>query len=459
MPALAIDINDASLVVANDSAVLAVEPGFARVERGKILTGDAARASARLHPRQTSNRFWNTLGMEPGSAGIDVGKSAAELAYAQLESLWKRFGGGVTDVMLVVPGIHRTEQLGVLLGLTQECGMPVRALVDTAAAASVRPYPDRQLMHVDAGLHRSALSLIDQNGQAQVRSDHPLNQGLAGITDSFARRIAELFVRAKRFDPFAHAEAEQALYDRLPQWFVELQRDERVELALPYRNEEFRVGTERDAVFGAAHGFCRALTQLIAQHRELGKGLVVQVSDRLAAVPGLMAELGRLDDSLAEPLEPGHAARSALLARASVAAQSAAQVKFLKRLPWRAEARIATPGHPQPAAAAASANKPPTHVVFDGVAYRVGAEGIAIGREADPQRRTLLVGEGSSGVSRLHCEVVLRDGELKLRDLSSFGTFVNERKITRETVLERADVIRVGSPGAELHVVSLEGAE
>jgi predicted component of type VI protein secretion system len=69
------------------------------------------------------------------------------------------------------------------------------------------------------------------------------------------------------------------------------------------------------------------------------------------------------------------------------------------------------------------------------------------------------VGEGSSGVSRLHCEVVLRDGELRLRDLSSFGTFVNERKVAGETVLSRADVIRVGSPGDELHVVSLEGAE
>ena len=65
---------------------------------------------------------------------------------------------------------------------------------------------------------------------------------------------------------------------------------------------------------------------------------------------------------------------------------------------------------------------------------------------------------GNSGVSRVHCEVVLRDGELKLRDLSSFGTFVNERKVAGETTLNRADVIRIGSPGAELHVVSVEGA-
>ena len=102
--------------------------------------------------------------------------------------------------------------------------------------------------------------------------------------------------------------------------------------------------------------------------------------------------------------------------------------------------------------------KAPTHVVYGGLAYRVGAAGLAIGREADPQRRTVVL-VGNSGVSRLHCEVVLRDGELKLRDLSSYGTFVNEKKVAGEATLKRADVIRIGSPGAELHVVDVEGAE
>ena len=239
------------------------------------MTGEAARAGARLQPRQTSNRFWSALSLEPGSAGADLGKSAAELAYAQLESLWRQTGAGVTDVVLVVPGAYRTDQLGVLLGLAQECGIPVRALVDAAVAASARPYPGRQLMYVDAGLHRASVTLIDQDGEAQVRAEYSLGQGLAGIADGFGRRIADLFVRATRFDPFTHAETEQLLYDRLPKWLEQLQRDERVELALEYRDEEFRVAAERDAVLGVAHGFCRALTQLIAQHRELGKKLVL----------------------------------------------------------------------------------------------------------------------------------------------------------------------------------------
>jgi hypothetical protein len=410
-----------------------------------------------LQPRQTSNRFWSALSMESGSAGADLGKSAAELAYAQLESLWRTHGNGVTDVVVVVPGAYRTDQLGLLLGLAQECGMPVRALVDAAAAASVRPYPQSQLLYVDAGLHRAAVTLIEQDGEAQVRSEHALNQGLTGIADAFARRIADLFVRSTRFNPFEHAETEQQLYDRLPQWLAQLERDERVELELDYRGEKYRVAAERDGVLGVAHGFCRALAQLVAQHRERGKSLVVQVSDRLATLPGLLSELARLDDAECESFETGHAARSVLLARSLHAAPSSAQVKFVKRLPWRAEARTEARASRQPAPASAAAS-PPTHLVFAGLAYRVGAEGVAIGREADPQRRTLVVPAGNSGVSRVHCEVVLRDGELTLRDLSSFGTFVNERKVAGETTLKRADVIRVGSPGAEFHVVSLEGA-
>ena len=460
MSALAIEINDSGLAVANETGVLAIEPGFARIDGGKIVTGEPARARARLNPRQTSSRFWSALSMDSGSAGSDIRKSTAELAYAQLESLWQRFGAGVTAVVLVVPGGYRTEQLGLLLGLAQECGMPVRALVDAAAAASVRPYPKRQLVYVDAGLYRASVSLLAQNGEVQVRAEHALAQGLSNAADAFARRVADHFVRATRFDPFTHAEAEQALYDLLPAWLEALQREERVELTLKYRNEEFRITPERDAILGVAQtGVYRAVIQLIAQHREPGKRLVVQLSDRVAVLPGFVGELARLDDSQIERFPAGHAARAVLLAPSIAGSQG--DVKLLKRVPWREAPREdpaeTGPRAPEPAPVLARV-KAPTHVVYGGLAYRVGAAGLAIGREADPQRRTVVL-VGNSGVSRLHCEVVLRDGELKLRDLSSYGTFVNEKKVAGEATLKRADVIRIGSPGAELHVVDVEGAD
>jgi hypothetical protein len=312
-------------------------------------------------------------------------------------------------------------------------------------------------MYVDAGFQRISVTLLEQNGEAQVRAEHALGQGLAAIADMFARRIADHFVRATRFDPFAHADTEQALFDRLPAWLDSLAREERVELSLQHRDEEFRVTVERDAVLGVARELYRALVQLIALHRDAGRGLVVQLSDRVAALPGFVGELARLDDSEIESFAPGHAARSVLLDTSVTAAKG--EVKLRKRGAWREaprdEKREPEQRKRAPVAATFARAKPPTHIVYRGLAYRVGADGLAIGREADAKRRTVVL-QTNGGVSRLHAEVALRNGELTLRDLSSYGTFVNEKKVAGETPLHRADVIRIGSPGAELHVVDLE---
>ena len=63
MGAVAIEINDFGLAVANESGVLGIEPGFARIDAGKVVTGEPARARARLQPRQTSSRFWSALSL------------------------------------------------------------------------------------------------------------------------------------------------------------------------------------------------------------------------------------------------------------------------------------------------------------------------------------------------------------------------------------------------------------
>ena len=86
----------------------------------------------------------------------------------------------------------------------------------------------------------------------------------------------------------------------------------------------------------------------------------------------------------------------------------------------------------------------------------MGADGLVVGRVPVDGRRTLVVGDEAGGVSREHCEIVLRDGELRLVDLSRYGTFVNEKRVDGEIALARGDVVRVGVPGAELLVVEVE---
>src|SRR5690606_34147481 len=159
-----------------------------------------AYAQARLKPRQVSSRYWSNLSLDAGSSGIDGAGSAAELAFAQLDGLWKRFESEADAVLFVVPGYYGREQLGLLLGMAEECGMRVRALVDAAAAASARPYPGRQLVYVDAGLHRVSVTPLSQAEVAVAEREQGIEAtGLANATDLLARWIAERFVLATRF--------------------------------------------------------------------------------------------------------------------------------------------------------------------------------------------------------------------------------------------------------------------
>ncbi|MFO7286828.1 MAG: FHA domain-containing protein [Gammaproteobacteria bacterium] len=461
---LAIEINDAGIVVADRDEVLAIEPGYALAENGRIATGADAERQARLKPRHVSNRYWASLSLEPGSAGIGE-LSAAELAYRQLDALWSRFRGSASSAVLVVPGSYTREQLGLLLGVADECGIDVAALVDAAVAAASRPYPGRRVVHVDAGLHRVSVTPVEQGDEAIAGSELALEStGLAAVRDMVARWIAETFVLATRFDPFHHASSEQALYDRLPRWLGSLDEADAIELTLEHGEDTFAVKVERERLVGVVRGFNRAVTQLIAQARTSDEPLVVQVSERLARLPGLARELARLDAARIVNLPVGHAAREAIKGIERVE-RNGGPVRLLKHLPWRAPAedepeavvRAQPNGEPAPAADAPVRDVAATHVVYRGVAYPVGADGIVIGRAAIDGRRTIIVDGAQGGVSRLHCELAVRDGELRIKDLSRYGTFVNEKPVSGDAVLQPGDVIRVGSPGVELLVIGVAG--
>jgi hypothetical protein len=181
----------------------------------------------------------------------------------------------------------------------------------------------------------------------------------------------------------------------------------------------------------------------------------VQLSDRLARQPGLAEELARLDDAIVVAHPPGHPALMALGALAQLGTGD--QVKLLRRVAWRGdpvETMVASTA-PAPSTAPTAPTERPTHVVYRGIAYPVNGS-LLIGRGKVDERRMIVVDDRSSGISRSHCEVAIRHGEVVVRDLSSHGTFVNEKRVSGEEVLHPADVIRIGSPGAELTLVRVE---
>ncbi len=61
--------------------------------------------------------------------------------------------------------------------------------------------------------------------------------------------------------------------------------------------------------------------------------------------------------------------------------------------------------------------------------------------------------EGSDKLSRYHAEIFVADGKLRVRDLGSRnGTWVNDKRIPKETTVDSADVLRLGDGGPAIRV-------
>jgi pSer/pThr/pTyr-binding forkhead associated (FHA) protein len=75
-----------------------------------------------------------------------------------------------------------------------------------------------------------------------------------------------------------------------------------------------------------------------------------------------------------------------------------------------------------------------------GKAHELKVEKTTIGRVED---NTFQIAEGS--ISSHHCEILLRGGEVVVRDLNSTnGTFVNGQQVTGEAVLKPGQIVRFG---------------
>ncbi len=459
MTALALEIAGDGLTLLREGGAVVREPAYALLEGAAVITGEPARRQYRIRPRHVQRRFWDQLGEDeiPGT-----GLTQADLAHAQLEAAWEIHGDGVEAVYLVVPDGYTRDQLGLVLGLAQECGLPVAGLVPTALAASTRAEPDRQRLHLDAGLgHFTVTEIVIGERLRWLRQQRLDSVGLDSLRDRWIRLIGEGFLTSTRFDPLHDAQSEQALFEALPGWLAAV-REGPVRLTLEYQDKRFETQLEATAFTTSVERAYRALQQLVAALREPGQPLTLQLGERAALLPGLAAALARLGETRVVPLPPGYAAAGALARRTMFARGEGATTVLTRSLP------VLEPGDalalqapvveavPRPASEAAGGMRA-THVVWRGVAHPLTGDALTIGTAVDdaPSARGLALPEDSAGVSSRHCELrLLEDGAL-LTDLSRYGTFINGCRAGTETRVQPGDVIRVGTQGEELLMIRL----
>jgi len=447
---LAADINDAGITILNEDAVLYREPGFALLEDDGLTTGNSAFLYARVKPRRIHDHYWSDLRTDPLPDQRFQHLSAADLVSRQLEQIRDKVSGQGDRMVVAVPPYMNHENLGLFLGICNEVGLPVIALIDAAVAATRRQYSNATPVHVDMSLHSAMLTRVAQSGQAQVEKTAVVEaSGLIAMYEAWMRIISDAFVQQSRFDPLHTAETEQMLLNHIPRWLNAAAGGGTVELQLDYSGLSHKAELDSLVLISAAAPvYQRIVSQLRALYRA-DETPAIQLTDRAARMPGLADMLKARVGGEVFLLESAATARG-LLSRCRDMQAGEGQISLVRKLPWD-QVPVSLQSSSTP-----SEGGRPTHVLIDNTAYSVSDQPLNLGTQMVEGERWVDLQQSMPGVSRRHCAVQMENGQCVVRDFSRYGTFLNGHKMDGSAVLQTGDLIRLGTPGYELRLIATE---
>ena len=275
-----LEINDCGLRVFNGTDEVLDSPGVAIIEPQQILVGTAALMRARSHPTQVNNQFWRRLSLESLKSENVRCRHHADLAYCHLQELSEHCDLP-EEVVLAVPGNFTREQLALLLGIVNESPINAVALVDAATACIGGCAPRGIQLHIELQRHQTLVSRVAVHEQAVLDIAETVSDaGLQNFQDAWARVFTDAFIMQCRFDPLHSAEAEQQLYDMMPQWVNRAMRQGEVMAELDDRTAKISLRQLQDAS-----------TPILSRVRALIDNLsesnsIIFVSHRWAEIPG-----------------------------------------------------------------------------------------------------------------------------------------------------------------------------
>lgn len=449
MSLLAAHINDAGICVLNADRILYRQPGFVLLEDDGLHTGAEAFAMARIRPRRIQNLFWANLDAAPIADRQFRHLSNADLVSRQLEEIWQAVADQGDRLVVAVPAYMRNEQLGLFLGIAEELRIPIAAMADAAVAATRREYRNAVPVHVDIGLHSVTLSRMAQGGVASVeRAEIIEDSGLLALFDAWRKVVAESFVQQSRFDPLHTAETEQAIQDRLTDWLTAASTGSRLAMQIDYRGVTHQAEVETLPLLAAAAPVYQRIASRLRALYRADETPALQLTDRAARMPGLADMLVARVGGEVFMLEAGATARG-LIGRCRDMQAGDGGVSLIRQLPWDQAAVEVTPLEVE------SQGGRPTHVLYENTAYAITADALQVGSQPG-SGRWIDLQENMPGVSRHHCTFQQENGQCVIRDLSRYGSFLNGHAIDASAVLQVGDLVRVGTPGFELRLITTE---
>lgn len=451
-----VELNDAGLLVAASGGELLESPGYLAFEGKQLVVGTAAAEKVKLIPAQTQYAFWENLASSTPPTGQlpQSGLTHADLAYRHLEWLWGIVGKELKQLVICVPADWQRDELALLLGICQSLKIPVRALVNTALAASTHPQPGQRLMYLDLHLHRLVLSTLEQGpwlSQQQVASTREV--GLLRLLDGWAFAAAGAFVQATRFDPLHQAQTEQQLFDRLPAWLAAADGHAQLNLSVEHNDSAVEARAPSKIFLEAAAPIYRRMAEFVAARLPAGESVALTLSPRLAALPGVVAELKQLPEVSVHSgarLDFASVIQRLYLPRDAGRSGDGNGAVNVTRIPWfKAEQQDThqTRGAGQDGAQ-------PTHLLHGHLAHRLSrTDSFWVGTSVDPSEG-LRLAAAETGVTPRHIRLRILDGALTLEDLSGGATRVNGQAMEGRRVLSVGDRVSMGDGTHELTLIA-----
>ena len=474
MKPFVIELNDRAVALARQGEVLVSAPsavfdGSGADAAGAGAPGRNAWHALRRQPRSTSSRHLGAMIGGDASSARTSALVAAELS----QHLAKHPPRAHERVWVAVPVRADAEGLGSVLGISQGLGLAIDGFVDAAAVTVAALGIGRSALVLELGLHHAAVTAVDSGAQARrrraVASDFG---GLVELYEAWLTFISTAMVKRTRFDPFTNADTEQQLFDALPALTRQAAETGGTTAAVSNGENKFEVSLSRDQFAEGAQPIYRELVRLLHSLRPAGEQVSIVMPEAVAALPGLREMLQQFVGCVLVALPEGFAAAATSLVDLPDAT-AGEPVRLLRRVPLNEQPALTANVTREVLGRAGARSTAPTHVLFDGRAYALGASPLVVGRSPiaessgvppagttslaanqSPQA-SLVLPDGLAGVSRRHCTFVRDGDELVLVDHSHFGTVVNGERVSERVRIHAGDKVRLGEPGIELSLISI----
>ncbi|MDG1233378.1 MAG: hypothetical protein P8P91_14040, partial [Pseudomonadales bacterium] len=189
-------------------------------------------------------------------------------------------------------GYYLNSDLGLLLGMAQECGMPVKGIVDQSVIAASNLPLRSNVIHLDIHLHSFTLTQISNRGILARKSVKTiLETGLSTLLDRWANIIASQFIQTTRFDPMHNADTEQQLFNLLPGWIRNLPDSNTHSFSVKAAGTEHSVAISQESLLKACTPLYPQIVQAIRSEIVADEPASLLLSHRLQGFPGLKESL------------------------------------------------------------------------------------------------------------------------------------------------------------------------